>query len=70
MKQFQVGRINEQMRAMSFDELRALPNGPIKKFYLVKNFAAELHAATDRDLRTLGCDELCALLTRSRARAL
>jgi len=50
--------------AMSFAELRELPNGPEKKFALIKNFRAEIVAVTDRHPREFGCDELVKLIAR------
>lgn len=57
----------ETRNAMSFAQLQALPNGPQKKFALIKNFRAEIVAVTDRDPREFGCDELVALIEKARA---
>ncbi len=53
------------LNAASFETLRAMPNGPIKKFYLIKNFRVKIIAATGRDPRAFGCDELCALIQKT-----
>lgn len=55
------------MSSMTFEELRAQPNGPHKKFYLIKNFRPAILAATDRIPSTLSCNELVAMIAMSMA---
>jgi hypothetical protein len=49
---------------MTKAELISLPNGPVKKFQLLKTFGAELRARghSVEYLRTLSCDEIVALI--------
>ena len=58
-----------ELSLMSFEELRAQPNGPAKKFHLIKNFRAAIVAQTSRDPREFGCDALCAMIEAERSRS-
>ena len=43
-------------------EIAALPNGPQKKFLIIKHYGADLRQATKTDIAKLGCETLLALL--------
>ena len=45
-----------------------LPDGPVKKFYLLKHYGAALRAAgwTGDALKRLSCKELCAAIAKAR----
>ena len=51
-----------QAAQMTFDDLCAMPNGPDKKFYLLKLYADRLPIPPTK-AREFGCDEIVAMMT-------
>jgi hypothetical protein len=52
----------------AFDELSKQPNGPAKKFYLVKKFGPALREMGHTNLAELGCDQIAALIKENMKR--
>jgi hypothetical protein len=47
---------------MTLEHYLAMPDGPAKKFYLIKHFGDRLRYLANRDPRELSCAALAALL--------